>query len=307
MAETAEASGSAAGGGARPPVLAVQNMKGGVGKTTVAVNLAALLTERHEKRVLVVDADAQCNASLYLLGPDKLDAMLQGDPKVGTLYDLFHKDVRYIDLTTGERTRTKRTFSSYHQEVRRKGAGSLSLACGSPQLFEVQEIAAEIVVLRIRRWLRALGETFDQVIIDCPPSISSVSLAALRAADRVLIPMAPEIFSAYGLPLLDNTLKQYRKSLRIDAEVAGVVLTRFPKPEDSRFARAGEYRERIRGVCDRLKIPFLEAVISADDAYPVSFENAEPLPFSEDKGLDELVVELQTLALKLELVQERPR
>lgn len=116
--------------------------------------------------------------------------------------------------------------------------------------------------------------------------------------------MAPELFSVYGLPLLDDTLKLYRKSLRIDARMAGVVLTRFPRSEDARFSQAEGHRERIRSECARLKIPFLEAIISAHNAYPASFESAEALPFSKDKEVEPLVTEIEKLAIELGLVKE---
>lgn len=115
MTDMAQASGSTSGGSNRPSVLAVQNMKGGVGKTTVAVNLAALLVARHDKRVLVVDADAQCNASLYLLGEAKLDAMLQDGQTIGTLHDLARRACRVF--RSGDHR-----LSAQHQLCQPRGA-----------------------------------------------------------------------------------------------------------------------------------------------------------------------------------------
>ncbi|AGP36686.1 hypothetical protein SCE1572_20625 [Sorangium cellulosum So0157-2] len=123
--------------------------------------------------------------------------------------------------------------------------GSLTLVCGSARMFEVQEIAAEIVVSRIKKWLPRAGDAYEHVIIDCPPSISSVSLAALKAADKILVPMTADQFSLHGLPLLMKALREYKKVLDIRAKVAGVVLSMFPP---SRHAIQGP---RHRGTCRR--------------------------------------------------------
>ncbi len=85
--------------------------------------------------------------------------------------------------------------------------------CGSARMFEVQEIAAEIVVSRIKKWLPRTGDAYEHVIVDCPPSISSVSLAALKAADKILVPMMADRFSLHGLPLLMKALKEHKKVL----------------------------------------------------------------------------------------------
>ena len=295
-----------------PSVLAVQNVKGGVGKTTIAVNLAALLAANHGKRVLLIDADPQCNASLYLLKEDRFAARAGEDASrdEGNLYDIFHGDLLYLDVVTGEFRGPVRKASNHEQKVwpppEEGDKGSLTLVCASPQLFEVQEIAAEIVVSRIEDWLRAKDGAYDHVIIDCPPSISSLSLSALKAADNILVPMMADLFSVHGLPILLRSLEKYRKVLDIEAVIGGVVMSMYPPAaESAQRARAQQYVNEISKLCAAQEpaIRCLDAKISRDPAYPESFAVNLPLPFSTDPGHSTLVAELQAVATELGLTE----
>ncbi|KYF90830.1 hypothetical protein BE20_16500 [Sorangium cellulosum] len=291
-------------------VLAVQNVKGGVGKTTVAVNLASLLVERYSKKVLLIDADPQCNASLYLLSDEQFLAATDNDSEAtkehGNLWDLFHKDVKYIDLVTGLRHGPRTSFRRYYRVVTRgTGGGSLSLVCGSARLSDIQEMGPELVVSRIRDWLRSAssGEA-EVVIIDCPPSTGSLTLSALKAADDILVPMSPDAFALHGLPLLLQKLDQYRTPLRIKCRVAGVLFTLYPPPGTSARSAADAYAKRIEEACRdrRPSVPVLAARVSRDDAYPRSFEQRKPLPFSSDPTLKPLIDELDRVAKDMKLV-----
>ncbi|WP_437798011.1 ParA family protein [Sorangium sp. So ce693] len=294
----------------RRRVLAVQNVKGGVGKTTVAVNLASLLVERYGKKVLLIDADPQCNASLYLLSDERFlaatDSGSVAEKEHGNLWDLFHKDVRYIDLVTGRRHGPRTSFDRHYHVVKRgTGGGLLSLVCGSARLSDIQEMGPELVVSRIRDWLRgsASGDA-EVVIIDCPPSIGSLTLSALRAADDILVPMSPDAFALHGLPLLLQKLDQYRTPLRIKCRVAGVLFTLYPPIGAEVRPAADAYASRIEEIC-RARTPpvaVFAARISRDEAYPQSFERHEPLPFSNDPKLRSLVDELDGVARDLKLV-----
>ena len=294
-----------------PRVLAVQNVKGGVGKTTIAVNLAALLAAKHAQRVLLIDADPQCNASLYLLSDERFKARTSEDEKgkprrnEGNLYDIFHADVAYLDVVTGKPYFTDRELTDHEEVVREfEDGGSLTVVCGSAQLFEVQEIAAEIVVSRIGDWLRSKGGGYDRVIIDCPPSISSLSLSALHAAHEILVPMSADAFSVQGLPIMLQSLKKYRDVLDIKATIAGIVLSMFPPARKSEARAAAEsYARSIVALCAAADpaIRCLTARISRHQSYPASFAAREPLPFSG--GADQpLIKELQACAAELGLI-----
>lgn len=296
-------------------VLAVQNVKGGVGKTTVAVNLAALLVEKYRKKVLLIDADPQCNASLYLLRDEEFllrtgstpgAASGDGTKEVGNLWDLFHKDVHYIDVVTGRRHGPRVEAKRFVDVVKRgSGGGALGLVCGSARLSDIQEMAPELVVSRIGRWLQSPSSgDAELVIIDCPPSIGSLTLSALRAADEILVPMIPDAFALHGLPLLLGKLDEYAKVLRIKCRVTGVLFTLYPPEDDSLRARADRYAERLRELCGMgaPAIRVLPGYISRHPAYPESLEQKQPLPFIVDRTVaTRLVPELDKVVQALDL------
>jgi len=282
------------------PVLAVQNVKGGVGKTTIAVNLAALLTKLG-KRVLLIDADPQCNASQYLLTDERFTRRVSDEAgkTEGNLYDLFHKDVKYLDVISGKPLSTRHPITGYEESIIKaapESPGSLTLICASAKLFEIQEIAPEMTISRIRKFLSTKSTAYDQVIIDCPPSISSLTLSAFYAADKILVPMFADAFSMHGLPILTSTLSLYREIFNIKAKISGVALSMVPPSNDPMFHSTQLYIPQITNLCTTLGVKLLRTTISKDPAYPQSFVSKTPLPFSTDPDHASLIDELRRLA-----------
>nr|WP_254150924.1 ParA family protein [Candidatus Chloroploca mongolica] len=186
----------------RVRIIAIANQKGGVGKTTTAVNLAGHLAQRGQ-RVLLVDADPQGNATTSLgFAKRELSA---------TTYDLLmqHPEAKQAIISSG-----RDHFDLVPADEDLAGAA-------------VELVAAERRERRLQQALASLDTHYDHVLIDCPPSLGLLTLNALCAADSVLIPLQCEYLALEGLAQLKLTIDRVREGLNPRLRILGVLMTMY--------------------------------------------------------------------------------
>lgn len=209
-------------------VVSFMNMKGGVGKTTLAVNIAYALAYQHGKKVLVVDADPQFNATQCLLDDDEY---LDHIEKKSTLKDIFlPKRAGPVNTTTGVAKtvgKNKLTLSDVTVEIfggRYGKTGRLDLLPNHLSIIEA-EMAPRGAEKRLKTFLKEKASHYDFVLIDCPPTISFFTQAAMLASDKYIVPIKPDWLSVVGLPLLERYIEDFTDDNGIALEQIGLVFT----------------------------------------------------------------------------------
>jgi len=217
-------------------------MKGGVGKTTLAVNIAYTLSKEFGKKVLLIDVDPQMNTSQYTLDASQVNEIMKAPEK--TLFGILSEDFGVQGII--------------------KTAQKINLA--SDVIFEVDEnfyvIPSHLAMMgqdldkrifRLRNYIKEnkIKNIYDIIILDLPPTISVYTNIALLASDLYLVPMKTDFLSLFGLPLLENYILRLKKEYDHELDLLGIVLTmvrpelKIYKDVKSRLLENKDWAEKI--------------------------------------------------------------
>ena len=205
------------------------NLKGGVAKTTTTVAVAQLLDVEFQKRVLVIDLDPQTNATVMLIGDKKWRELNDREATVARLFRDAIEDTKKFDLATTVQKGVGNVGESKRVDLL---PSSLDLIDVQDQLASMNRgrffASSPVEVLR-RAMLRDVleADTYDYVLIDCPPSLGLVTLNGLRISDYYIIPTIPDYLSTYGIPQIVERVRDFSDTVGHRMEPLGIIATKF--------------------------------------------------------------------------------
>lgn len=211
-------------------IICIANQKGGVGKTTTAINLSTSLAMMN-KKTLLVDCDPQANATTGI-GVDKAEVV----------HNLYHGLI-------GE--------ASIEEVVIQLDVENLFLIPSQVELigFEVEMMDGSGRETVLKKFLKPCHATYDYIILDCPPSLSLLTLNAMIAANAILIPLQSEFYALEGLSQLLQTVKRIKGGLNKHIKIAGILLTMFDKRTNLSCQVAEDAKKYFKELVFETKIP----------------------------------------------------
>lgn len=249
--------------------VALINMKGGVGKSTLTVNLAWWFSVGDQAiRVLVVDLDPQFNASQYLLGTEEYQRALQTGTR--TIWDIFERNTRHPSMP-GEPFAVR---DAIYNRITTPNGGRLDIILSRLELNFSLKTPYQRKELELAEAIASVEHDYDLILIDCAPTESILTTAAYLTSDYLLVPVKPEYLSTIGLPLLVRSMNEFADAYpNYYLQLAGIVFNTTTKytPEEM-LAKA-----EVRTIAQREGWYVFEAEISYSRSYPKSARLGRPI------------------------------
>ena len=247
-------------------IISTINLKGGVGKSTTTVAMAEIMSAEFRQRGLVIDLDPQTNATVMLIGEDRWK---QRNDRCNTLAQLF-KDALEEDPS-------RRLFDLSHTLLRGVSnvdeVHTVDLLPSSIDLIDVQDRLASMPQGQfysnvptdiLRRATLPILDTYDYVLIDCPPNLGIITLNGLRISTGFIIPTIPDVLSTYGIPQIVRRVSDFSNNIAEEIEVMGIVITKY--------RAQGSLHENTVRALRRNHIPVYDSIIPERQALASSAE-----------------------------------
>ncbi len=275
--------------------VAFLNMKGGVGKSTLAANLGWYCAMKKQRRVLLVDLDPQFNLSQYVLGTSKYEKHLENDR--GTVLDVFERGTP--SSVSGKRGKKALSPEDVIATVREWPTGprldllpsrlELSWTLKNPHGKERM----------LANFLDEVHDSYDLVLLDCPPTDSILTEAAYLASDAVLIPVRPEFLSTIGLPLVLRSLQDFAEVHKQTPEVLGIV---FNAAIDG--AEEGRSRAYVKKIAKQNGWYVFQHGLTHSQSYPAGSRKGTPIfntEYARSWKIDDFLAVAQEFAARVKL------
>jgi len=245
-----------------PKTVAIINMKGGVGKTTLAWNLAFHLFSSHQQKVLLVDLDPQANATLLGLSEDEFENHRKTKK---TIADLFIDCYKKYGPFPKPKESLRQNYDDFIFQCEKSDDGT---ACCDiiPSELELSWVLknAYIDPFLLEKTLNSsYFDKYGYILIDCAPTNSILTTLSLNAAKKILVPVMADVFAVYGVDLTKDVIEQHKEDYGVDIKVIGLVFVRYELDK----ANQREYKSKVVGKWGRAT--FTESIRN-NDYYKIS-------------------------------------
>lgn len=223
-------------------VISFMNMKGGVGKTTLCVNLADAVSSLHSKNILLIDFDPQANSTQYILDAGTYKNLLDNEKTIYKLYKPFVEDNDNYSIVSTELDDYEEIEFPY-KEIIYKINQRFHLVPGDLNMTKISQNNDTTLVLQLSNFIKEVKDDYDYIFIDCPPTQSIYTQSALMATNYYIIPIKPDYLSSLGLDLFQRMVLKHNRTSGNKVVCLGIIFT-MVQNSDYQIETMNKIRER---------------------------------------------------------------
>ncbi|KRQ85786.1 Sporulation initiation inhibitor protein Soj [Caloramator mitchellensis] len=250
-------------------IISFMNMKGGVGKTTLCVNLADAISRKFDKSVLLIDFDPQANSTQYILKPEIYREIYDSEKTVYRIYKALIEDNNRISLVDGNANDDYEECDEEDENIEDiiyKVSEKFHLIPGDLNMVKIGKIADVNIQMSLSRFIDRIKTKYDLIFIDCPPTHSIYTESALIASDYYILPIKPDYLSSIGMDLFQRIVKDHNsKSPFKRVKCLGIVFTMVHSIE--------YYRDTMNKIKERKKFSVFDSYMKFSPTVAKNTEN----------------------------------